>query len=325
LNCGCYWHPYFGHLKMTDKTKIILDRKVREYMTSPILSVDEGSTLREVAKFMKSKKTPLVLVQNKSLEYTGVVTEADFTRKVAAKECSVKTTTVDTIMSSPVKTIKGSTIMAEANKTMRQSGIRHLIVTDNEEFVGLLSPINFFKYYEDVEEYLSDLAINDGLTGIHNRRYFDEVLSVEWKRAKREKSYLSLIMLDIDFFKKYNDSYGHQTGDESLIKVAKAISESLRRPADMVARYGGEEFVVVLPNVKQEDAVKLSEQIRDKIEGLEIEHKLSSINKFLTMSLGVASIVPNTDSSPEELLKKADKALYNAKIRGRNCVNVAHD
>lgn len=294
-------------------------------MTSPILSVDEGSTLREVAKFMKSKKTPLVLVQNKSLEYIGVVTEADFTRKVAAKECSVKTTTIDAIMSSPVKTIKGSMIMAEANKSMRQSGIRHLIVTDNEEFVGLLSLINFFKYYEEVEEYLSDLAINDGLTKIHNRRYFDEILSVEWKRARRERSPLSLIMLDIDYFKKYNDTYGHQAGDETLVKVARAISETMRRPADIVARYGGEEFVVVLPNVPQEDAAKMSEIIRAKIEDLEIEHKLSSINKFLTMSLGIASMVPSSDSSPEELLNKADKALYNAKIRGRNCVTVSHD
>ena len=310
---------------MTDKTTIITDKKVREYMTSPILSVDEGSTLREVAKFMKSKKTPLVLVQNKSLEYIGVVTEADFTRKVAAKECSVKTTTIDAIMSSPVKTIKGSMIMAEANKSMRQSGIRHLIVTDNEEFVGLLSLINFFKYYEEVEEYLSDLAINDGLTKIHNRRYFDEILSVEWKRARRERSPLSLIMLDIDYFKKYNDTYGHQAGDETLVKVARAISETMRRPADIVARYGGEEFVVVLPNVPQEDAAKMSEIIRAKIEDLEIEHKLSSINKFLTMSLGIASMVPSSDSSPEELLNKADKALYNAKIRGRNCVTVSHD
>jgi two-component system, cell cycle response regulator len=125
-------------------------------------------------------------------------------------------------------------------------------------------------------------------------------------------------MLDIDFFKKYNDTYGHQAGDESLIKVAKAISESLRRPAD-------EEFVIVLPNVEQEDAVILFEKIRTNTQGLKIEHKLSSVNAFLTMSLGVASIVPSSDSSSEKLLKRADKALYNAKIRGRNCVHVAHD
>ena len=172
----------------------------------------------------------------------------------------------------------------------------------------------FFKYYEDVEEYLSDLAVNDGLTGIHNRRYFDEILYTEWKRAKREKLPLSLIMLDIDYFKKYNDSYGHQAGDESLIKVAKSISEFLRRPADMVARYVGEEFVIVLPNVEQKDAVKLSEKIRAEIEALKIEHRLSSISPFVTASLGVASIFPSNDSSHEELLKRAYKALYNAKI-----------
>jgi diguanylate cyclase (GGDEF)-like protein len=310
---------------MNEKTTIISDRKVREYMSSPILSVDSGSTLKEVAEFMSSNNISVVLVRNKSLDYIGVVTDADFTRKVATKERSVNTTKVDSVMSAPVKTIEGSTFMTKANKTMRQSGIRNLAVTEKGEFVGLLSVINFFKYYEEVEEYLSDLAINDGLTRIHNRRYFDEVLAVEWKRARREHSPLSLIMLDIDYFKKYNDTYGHQAGDESLIKVAKAISGTMRRPADMVARYGGEEFVVVLPNVGQEDAVKLSEKIRTTIEDLEIEHKLSSINKFLTMSLGVASIVPSRDSSPEELLKKADKSLYNAKIRGRNCVSVAHD
>jgi CBS domain-containing protein len=154
-------------------------------MTSPILSVDADSTLKEVAKFMKSKKVPLVLVKNEALESIGVVTEADFTRKVVAKECSVKTTTIESIMTSPIKTVKGTTNMADANKTMRLSENRHLIVTENEEFVGLLSPINFFKYYEEVEEYLSDLAINDGLTKIHNRRYFDEVLSLEWKRTSR--------------------------------------------------------------------------------------------------------------------------------------------
>jgi two-component system, cell cycle response regulator len=132
-------------------------------------------------------------------------------------------------------------------------------------------------------------------------------------------------MLYIDFFKKYHDTYGHQTGDKSLIKLAKAISESLRRPADMVAQYGGEEFLIVLQNVEQEDAVILFEKIRTTIQDLKIEHKLSSVNAFLTMSLGGASIVPSSDSSSEKLLKRADKALYNSKIRERNCVNVAHD
>ena len=310
---------------MKYKNKIISDGKVREYMTPAVPSVDEGSSLKEVAKFMSSNHTPVVLVENKAHECVGVVTEADFTRKVVAKGHSVDTATIDSIMSSPVKTIEGSTLMAAANKTMRRSGTHHLVVKENGELVGLLSPINFLSYYENVEKHLSDLAINDGLTGIHNRRYFDEILNVEWKRAKREKTSLSLIMLDIDYFKKYNDTYGHQAGDECLIKIAASISETLRRPADLVARYGGEEFVIVLPGIALEEAVNLSEKIRSEIETLKIEHKLNSISPFVTASLGIASSVPSANSSYEELLQRADKALYNAKLRGRNCVTVSHD
>ncbi len=294
-------------------------------MTSPVLSIDENSTLKEVAEFMKLNKAPIVLVNNKSKGFTGVVTESDFTRKVAAKECSVNTIKIDAIMSAPIKTIKGSATMADANNTMRQSGVRHLVVAENGKHIGLLSAINFFKYYEHVEKYLSDLAVNDGLTKIHNRRYFDEALAIEWRRAKREKLPLSLIMLDIDFFKKYNDSYGHQGGDECLIKVADIISSALRRPADLVARYGGEEFAIILPNVSEKDAIQFSETIRAEILKAEIEHKSSSISPFVTASLGVASIVPSSNSSHEELLQRADKALYNAKFKGRNCVSVTYD
>lgn len=310
---------------MNDKNKIVSDRTVIDYMTSPIPFVNEDSTLKEVAKFMSSHKTAVALVKSKTHDYIGVVTNADFTRKVAAKEYAVNSTTVDCIMSAPIKTIEGSMFMAEANKMMRLSGIAQLAVTEKGKIVGLLSALNFFTYYEDVEAYLSDLAINDGLTGIYNRRYFDEVLTIEWKRTMREKSPLSLVMLDIDYFKKYNDTYGHQAGDKCLVKVAVAIADLLRRPADMVARYGGEEFVVVLPNVDREDAVKLAEKIRATIEKLKIDHKLSDINRFVTISLGVASICPEPKSSHEELLRSADKALYNAKNGGRNCVSVSQD
>jgi diguanylate cyclase (GGDEF)-like protein len=309
---------------VNNKNKILFSENVRDYMISPIPYVEEGSTLKEAANFMSSNKTSVVLVRDKEFNYIGIITESDFTRKVVAKECSVNTAIVDSVMSTPVKTIKGSTTMAEANKKMLRSGIRHLAVVEKEEFVGLLSAINFFSYFENVEKYLGDLAVNDGLTGIHNRRHFDEIINIEWKRAKREKSPLSLIMLDIDYFKKYNDTYGHQAGDECLIKVATALSDSMRRPADLVARYGGEEFVIVLPNVELNEATKFSEKIRADIEDLKIEHRLSSISPFITASLGVASILPSNDSTHEALLQSADKALYNAKIRGRNCVTIAH-
>ena len=310
---------------MNLKNKHSFGEHVKDYMSSPILSVEEGSTLKDAADFMSLNKTPVVLVKNKDSDYIGIMTESDFTRKVVAKGCSINTATVESIMSAPIKTIKGSTTMAAANKKMLQSGNRHLVVVDNNKFVGLLSAINFFSYFENVENYLSDLAVNDGLTGIHNRRYFDEVIYVEWKRMKREKSPLSLIMLDIDSFKKYNDTYGHQAGDECLIKIAAALSDSMRRPADLVARYGGEEFVIVLPNVDLNHATEFSEIIRSDIEALKIEHKLSSISPFITASLGVASTLPGNDSTHEKLIQSADKALYNAKLRGRNCVSVAHD
>ena len=310
---------------MNDNVKMIFGGTVKEYMTSPFLSVDNYATLKEVADFMNSHKTSVVLVRNKNHGYIGVVTDADFTHKVAVKEYSVNTTTIESIMSAPIKAVDGSMFMADANGIIRQSGIRHLAVTENGEFIGLLSAMNFFEYYKDVEEHLSNLAIHDGLTGIYNRRYFDETLAREWKRTMREKAPLSLIMLDIDYFKKYNDTYGHQAGDECLRQVATTISGALRRPADMAARYGGEEFVVVLPNLKLEDSAKFGETIRAKIEALKMEHKQSDANPFITVSLGIASVVPSSISSYEELVGAADKALYSAKNKGRNRVCVAQD
>jgi len=310
---------------MNDNVKMIFGGTVKEYMTSPILSVDNNATLKEVADFMNSHKTSVVLVRNKNHGYIGVVTDADFTHKVAVKEYSVNTTTIESIMSAPIKAVDGSMFMADANGIIRQSGIRHLAVTENGEFIGLLSAMNFFEYYKDVEEHLSNLAVHDGLTGIYNRRYFDETLAREWKRTMREKAPLSLIMLDIDYFKKYNDTYGHQAGDECLRQVATTISGALRRPADMAARYGGEEFVVVLPNFKLENSAKFGETIRAKIEALKMEHKQSDANPFITVSLGIASVVPSSISSYEELVGAADKALYSAKNKGRNRVCVAQD
>ena len=310
---------------MNDNVKMIFGGTVKEYMTSPILSVDNDATLKEVADFMNSHKTSVVLVRNKNHGYIGVVTDADFTHKVAVKEYSVNTTTIESIMSAPIKAVDGSMFMADANGIIRQSGIRHLAVTENGEFIGLLSAMNFFEYYKDVEEHLSNLAVHDGLTGIYNRRYFDETLAREWKRTMREKAPLSLIMLDIDYFKKYNDTYGHQAGDECLRQVATTISGALRRPADMAARYGGEEFVVVLPNFKLENSAKFGETIRAKIEALKMEHKQSDTNPFITVSLGIASVVPSSISSYEELVGAADKALYSAKNKGRNRVCVAQD
>ena len=168
---------------------------------------------------------------------------------------------------------------------------------------------------------LKKLSSTDGLTGVYNRRIFDETLAVEWNRMTRQdQTHLSAIMCDVDFFKLYNDTYGHQTGDDCLKRVADTIKSVLRRPADFFARYGGEEFIALLPNTDSENAVKVAEHMRKKVSDLKIEHLKSGIGKYVTVSLGVSSVIPSKDVTPTDLIKTADKALYECKEKGRNQV-----
>lgn len=163
------------------------------------------------------------------------------------------------------------------------------------------------------------LASLDGLTQVANRRRFDEYLDQEWRRMKREKMPLSLIICDVDYFKLYNDNYGHQAGDDCLKKIAQTIRQALNRPGDLVARYGGEEFAIILPNTNPEGAVTVAENIRLEVQNLHILHSQSHISEFVTISLGVASMIPQAEKSPEELISLADQALYHAKNQQRNC------
>lgn len=167
---------------------------------------------------------------------------------------------------------------------------------------------------------LENLSVCDGLTGISNRRRFDEYLESNFKNSIRSEKPLSLIMADIDFFKAYNDNYGHLKGDESLIEVARTMVSSIKRPMDLVTRYGGEEFAVVLPETDMNGAIIIAEEIRKNIETLAITHEYSGIAPYITLSLGVSTIIPRHSYSIEEFLNKADTALYKAKASGRNTV-----
>ena len=167
---------------------------------------------------------------------------------------------------------------------------------------------------------LEELSRVDGLTGIANRRRLDEELDREWKRMLREKRPLSVVLCDIDHFKLYNDTYGHQGGDECLIRVANAIRESVNRPGDLTARYGGAEFCLVLPETSGLGALQIAELVRKNVSEMNLEHKSSPVADRVTLSLGVATLIPDLGSQPSVLLEGADRALYQAKGNGRNRV-----
>lgn len=167
---------------------------------------------------------------------------------------------------------------------------------------------------------LEALSTRDGLTGIPNRRRFDEVLRIEWLRGQREGVPLSLIMIDIDHFKLYNDNYGHIEGDDCLRKVASGLATAMSRPADFIARYGGEEFAVILPMTDHDGAVTVAETLLEKIRELNLPHRNSLVAERVTISLGIATMLPIREASPTILVDRADKALYTSKVAGRNRV-----
>lgn len=177
---------------------------------------------------------------------------------------------------------------------------------------------------KQLEETLLNLSYLDGLTGIANRRRFDERLEQEWRRASREQQKLTLIMVDIDYFKNYNDHYGHPAGDECLKKIAQVLHEASGRPGDLAARYGGEEFALILPNTTHAGGEKVAEQIRARVEALELPHARSEVSPWVTVSVGVTSHAPGNKEDSNILLEGADRALYKAKQQGRNRVVTDH-
>ena len=165
---------------------------------------------------------------------------------------------------------------------------------------------------------LENLSRQDGLTGIANRRYFDSYLLAETRRASRDRQHISLILADVDYFKAFNDYYGHQAGDDCLRRVATALKSVARRPADLAARYGGEEFAIVLPGTQLDGALDVAKTLAREIETLSILHVRAGSYDRISLSQGIASVIPASDASPESIIELADQALYQAKQQGRN-------
>ena len=174
---------------------------------------------------------------------------------------------------------------------------------------------------------LQEHAITDGLTGLANRRHFDDCLDREWKRSSRDQGNLSLILCDVDYFKSYNDTYGHQAGDVCLQRIAQTLrNKAAKRATDIVARYGGEEFAAILPSTALDGALEVAGRLQASIETLAIDHSVaSSSHKQITISQGIASMIANRDTQLSTFINWADQALYHAKKSGRNAIAVYHD
>ena len=205
----------------------------------------------------------------------------------------------------------------------------HVVRKEGEvdALVGFMFDISERKRTEQelirLQKELEELSFKDGLTGVANRRMFDSNLEMEWANARRHQRPLSLIMLDIDYFKEYNDEYGHLQGDDCLRRVAALLEGVAVRPRDLVARFGGEEFVLVLPETDAKAASKVAERCRRVILEEQIQHDQSEVSPFLTVSLGVGTIIPTTQDKPSFFIDAVDRLLYKAKQTGRNCVELS--
>lgn len=197
-----------------------------------------------------------------------------------------------------------------------------LIMTIADQLSSFIQRKQTEEQLQELNLELRKLANLDGLTQVANRRRFDNYFLQEWRRSMREEQWLSLVLCDVDYFKAYNDHYGHLAGDDCLQRVAQTMNDHVQRPADLVARYGGEEFVVLLPNTHSKGAQQVALNLQSRIQSLRLPHAQSKVKPYVTMSLGVASVIPRANLLPEDLISAADQALYQAKHQGRDRVVV---
>ncbi|WP_016925447.1 diguanylate cyclase domain-containing protein [Prochlorothrix hollandica] len=191
-----------------------------------------------------------------------------------------------------------------------------------EQLELAIQQAHLYQQLQLANQELRQLANVDSLTGVANRRYFDTYLAETWARLQQEQALFSLILCDIDYFKAYNDHYGHPHGDACLQQVAQAIAQATHRPTDLAARYGGEEFALLLPYTSPEGAQQVAQRLQQNIAALAIPHAQSNLDPHLTLSIGLSTLMPNPASSPEQLVSMADRALYHAKEQGRNCLKI---
>lgn len=222
----------------------------------------------------------------------------------------------ETIKNIPIIFITGRTSQEDEEYGLNLGAIDYITKPFNKAIVKLR--IKNYLNLKIKNDMLEKLSMYDGLTNIRNRRFFDETFEKTFNEIKRDKKSLAVLMIDIDFFKPYNDNYGHGQGDETLRKVAKALEKTIKRASDFVARYGGEEFVILLKDINKDGVEAVANNLLNAVRELKITHEFSKIENYVTISIGASFYNSNSDITKLELLQKADETLYNVKNSGRN-------
>ncbi len=287
--------------------------KAKEVMSTPLKPVRNNDTLWFAHQKMERENIRRLVVIDNEGNLSGIITQSSLLRVLDPLEMQALIKILQQTVNEQTQQLQEQNKLLE--KEIQQCRTMESILTKNEtEYRRVTEKLNF------ANKQLQKLANSDGLTGLANRRYFDNYFQQEWKRLSREQGVVSLIMCDVDYFKNYNDTYGHQLGDECLRQIATVLKQAIKRPADLAARYGGEEFIMLLPNTDLEGAIHLAKEIRLTIKSLDIPHINSHASNCVTVSFGVASTLPNFNNSTQTLIAAADRILYKAKSSGRNRV-----
>jgi diguanylate cyclase (GGDEF)-like protein len=321
--------------------------RVGDVMTQTVIQGALEDSILTLAQQMAAHRVSCVVIVDQH-QPVGIITEHDIVQ-FKCLGLAFAQIPADRVMSTPLVTIQPQDSLWQAHRTMQQLRVRRLVIThptgelaglvtqtqvlqvlDSQEFNQVMAHIRATVEQQTDElrqrnnllqaanAELAHLANIDELTQLPNRRRFNASFQMEWQRLARLQAPLSLIMCDIDNFKVFNDTYGHPAGDDCLVRIAQLLQQITRKAMDLVVRYGGEEFVIVLPHTDGRGAERVARNILSAVEALRIPHQASPAMGYVTVSLGVATIVPTTEGSPIRLLEVADQLLYQSKQQGRN-------
>lgn len=323
--------------------------RAREVISKDVVTGLPQESILAIAQKMTQQRVSCVVIMDEKNAYpSGIITERDIVR-FHSLGLDFQQVIAQNVMSCPLSTMQPLDSLWNIHRKMQQMGVRRLVITETTgELAGIVTQTQLLKILDPTEMYhvmqqmqttieqqteqlqqlnqrlklanqqLAKLAELDELTQVVNRRHLKKFLAQEWIHHQQFAKPLSVIMCDVDHFKAYNDTYGHLAGDRCLAQVAQALREVIRQNSDLVSRYGGEEFLVVLPNTNQQGAECVAKKIINKLNNLRLPHSSSSTSDYVTLSLGLATIVPNGDVSINTLLSMADYCLYQAKQKGRN-------